>query len=126
MELKLLTNYSKFVENISSNDLADCFGHEDECHIESTNLSRIPGASGGWFELAINFGVIAIPSSIFSGIVAAWLWSIVDKTKSIENKKIKIVLKNEGRTAEIEIDQADRKATEKALKAALKHVDKSK
>jgi len=86
---------------------------------------RVPGAMGGWFELATDFGVLAIPAGVLASCIASWIVSAINSRKSPEAQppKAKLVLERDGRSIEIELTAADASALGEAIKSALDHVD---
>lgn len=86
---------------------------------------RVPGAMGGWFELAASFGVLSLPAGVLASCIANWI------TAAIKNRKApqaplptaRLVLEKGGRSVEIELTAADPSALVEAIKRALDHVD---
>lgn len=92
----------------------------------------IPGAAGGWWELAVDIGVIAAPVSIVCNLLANWIWSALTATQlapplSVGSQNppttdIRLVLREGDKVAELSITGADIDAIRASLQAALVHV----
>jgi hypothetical protein len=91
---------------------------------------RVPGAVGGWFELAMNFGVLSLPAGVLAGCIANWITAAIKssgersaKASDASSDKAKLVLERDGRSVEIELTSSDPAALADAIKSALDRVD---
>ena len=86
---------------------------------------RLPGAMGGWFELAASFGVLGIPAGVLASCIASWIFSAIKDRNGTQTPlpKAKLVFERGGRSVEIELTAADPAALAEAIKGALVHVD---
>lgn len=98
-----------------------------ECEVG--HVAHIPGAMGGWYELAIAFQLSSLPVATLANVFASWITNALQKTpgQSVENTqkqtKTKLILRNGNRTSELIISTTDPKALIETLRAALEHVD---
>jgi hypothetical protein len=91
----------------------------------------IRGAVDSWWNLAVDFGVISLPISVFGNLIATW---IADAMKEAQQtplttlhlpspSKLKMVVTHHGEPIEIEIGSNDVGAIRAAVEEGLKHVD---
>jgi len=89
---------------------------------------RTPGAVEGWWQLAVDVGVIAAPVSVFCNLLASWIWTAIERRRADGKaapatfSELVVILRSDGRTAEVRIEKPDRELAITAIVAALKHV----
>jgi hypothetical protein len=83
---------------------------------------RVPGAVGGWFEVAVNFGVTGFPAGVLAGCIANWITDAI-KSRGEQSHKAKLILERDGRSVEVELTSSDPVALADAIKSALDRVD---
>jgi hypothetical protein len=85
---------------------------------------RVPGAMGGWFELAASFGVLGLPAGVLASCIATWITSAI-KDRNLPQGPLptaKLVFEKGGHSVEIELTANDLSALTEAIKRALDHV----
>lgn len=87
--------------------------------------ARVPGALGGWFELAVAFGVLAIPAGVLASCIANWLTSAIKNRNEhgVALSTAKLVFEKNGVPVEIELTSTAPSKLVEAIKDALDHVD---
>ncbi len=120
--IKVLSQDEEILKRLSSKyieiDLAD--RHKEQFHTSETKY--VPGAIGGWYELAINFGLIALPASILASSIANWISNSL-KDRAPDNTSAKIIIRQGEFGAQIELEDANNETILEALDKVLNHVD---
>jgi tRNA threonylcarbamoyladenosine modification (KEOPS) complex Pcc1 subunit len=90
---------------------------------------HVPGAVGGWFELALNFGVLSLPAGVLAGCIANWITTAIKSrsespsdASNNSSHRAKLVLQRDGSSVEIELAANDPSALADAIKSALDRV----
>jgi hypothetical protein len=89
-----------------------------------------PGATGGWWEIIVDLGVVAAPVSILCNLIASWLWSAKSRTVAVPSstdrpapsERIRLILRDGDKVADVQIEQGDFEALRATIQAALIHV----
>ena len=84
---------------------------------------RVPGMSGSWFEIAAALGVPGIPLGIAVNLLSSWIWSAFERSPN--TTKARIIVRNDKTEVEIAVENIDAANFNKALEAALDHVNRS-
>ena len=85
---------------------------------------RTPGAMGGWFELAVSFGVVALPAGVLASCIANWLTAAAARRRETKGNALKarLVLERDGRYVEVEISAADAGTISEMVRNALERI----
>lgn len=83
-----------------------------------------PGATGGWWELAVDIGVVAAPVSVVCNLIASWVWSAWEKARTEPARPVEVtlMLRDGERVAELRVSSSDTEAARAAILAAVTHV----
>lgn len=94
-------------------------------HVQIAPATRIPGAMGGWFELAVNFGVLGIPASVVAGCIANWLTTAIKSRQAPDGQsfKAKLVFLQGEKSVEIELTAGDATTLAQAIETTLARVN---
>lgn len=125
MQLKVLSDDARFIEQLVKTRFPTDQAVA-KLSFEAGTVRRIPGATGGWFELLCNLGVIALPAGIVGNLIASWIWSAL-KDESLprtERQVIRLVLRNGDKVADLQIHSDNFETTREAVKEALDHVNR--
>lgn len=92
----------------------------DEEVVESSDITYVPGAMGGWYEIAVAIGLTALPISVLAGCIANWIGKALEKDSSMHAK---IVIRKGERSAELDLSNVDRETLLDSLSEVLDYVD---
>ena len=90
--------------------------------IRKGDVAYVPGAMGGWYELAVAVGLTALPISVFASCLANWITNVLAEPFP-SPIQAKLVVRKGDLSAELELSDVDQETLIEALRAALDRVD---
>lgn len=94
---------------------------------EPEEPQRTPGATEGWWEMAVDFGLVGAPVGLLVNMLASWLFAAWQRSRSEQpsappKPTVTMVLRSGGLVSTVQIDAADCEATSLIIKTAFEHV----
>ena len=89
------------------------YGHDlvigdsvDEFHSGQGDIKYFPGATGGWYELAVALGLIAFPVSVIASGIANWITASLSNDKG-NAVRLKMIIRKGDLSVDIDLSNVD-------------------
>ncbi len=124
MQMRLMSDSHSELERLAGTPFAGT-GLSTTGQPEVSHVHSVPGATHGWFELLVDWGVVGLPLSTLGNLIASWLWRVFENRQTPDRKRqFKVILRQGEAFADVDIDPENYDRTREALEKALRHVNR--
>lgn len=120
IHIKIISSDETTLEHFYTQRLVISDPTIDDNYPELSAIKYIPGAMGGWYEMAITLGLIAFPASVCASYLANWIFVASSKT---DKPKVKLVIRKGNLSIDLDLANVEKDTICDALSKVLDHVD---
>ena len=119
IELKIISPEESTLKGFHDHNLviSDSSGSP---HSQAGEIKYVPGAMGGWYEIAVALGLVAFPVSVIASCLANWISTSLSKGNEA---KVKLIIRKGDLSIDIDLSNIDEDTIVDCLNKALDHVD---
>jgi hypothetical protein len=119
IEIKIISPEESTLEGFNDQNLV-ILDSSGSCYLNVGEIKYVPGAMGGWYEVAVALGLIAFPISVIASCLANWISSSLSKR---DGAKAKLIIRKGDLSIDIDLSNIDEDTIVDCLSEALESVD---
>ena len=119
IDIKIISSEESTLEGFREKDIV-ISNSSGSCHSQVGEIKYVPGAMGGWYELAVVLGLVAFPTSVIASCLANWISSSLSKGN---RTKAKMIMRKGNLSIDIDLSNIDEDTIVDCLSEALDSVD---